>query len=211
MFNLTLDPTLQVANNRTIARQSQSVVPRPVCPILCSLDALSLPEFDSKVTQSLTSPSCELSSRMWIQSNTSSSSSSQSPATPPPSSSASLTISAPLVSGIIKADFVSLRYTWWWVKKFVVLAPPTLCIYRNEKVDGGPPQTVIVLENVINLKREATKDYCFSLEIRSGKRWLFSFKKAGEFYEWMEQVHSVATKFEPFWNDYNTDGSNVRL
>jgi hypothetical protein len=64
-------------------------------------------------------------------------------------------------------------------------------MYKNEKIDGGTPQVVVSLNDVINLKREETKDYCFSMEIRGGKVWLFSFKSDGELYGWMDEVYSV--------------------
>ena len=66
-------------------------------------------------------------------------------------------------------------------------------MYKNERIDGGTPQVVISLNDVINLKREEAKDYCFSMEIRGGKIWLFSFKSDGELYGWMDEVYSVPT------------------
>jgi hypothetical protein len=66
-------------------------------------------------------------------------------------------------------------------------------MYKNERIDGGTPQVVISLNDVINLKREEAKDYCFSMEIRGGKVWLFSFKSDGELYAWMDEVYSVCT------------------
>jgi hypothetical protein len=66
-------------------------------------------------------------------------------------------------------------------------------MYKNERIDGGTPQVVISLNDVINLKREEAKDYCFSMEIRGGKLWLFSFKSDGELYAWMDEVYSVCT------------------
>jgi len=67
-------------------------------------------------------------------------------------------------------------------------------MYKNERIDGGTPQVVISLNDVINLKREEAKDYCFSMEIRGGKIWLFSFKSDGELYGWMDEVYSVPTR-----------------
>jgi len=64
-------------------------------------------------------------------------------------------------------------------------------MYKNERIDGGTPQVVISLNDVVNLKREELKDYCFSMEIRGGKIWLFSFKSDGELYGWMDEVYSV--------------------
>lgn len=64
-------------------------------------------------------------------------------------------------------------------------------MYKNERIDGGTPQVVISLNDVVNLKREELKDYCFSMEIRGGKVWLFSFKSDGELYGWMDEVYSV--------------------
>ena len=115
------------------------------------------------------------------------------PSTPPTPSSAtsSLQISAPLTADIIKAGYVSIKDSWLWGKKYLVLRPVTLSMYKNERIDGGTPQVVISLNDVINLKREEAKDYCFSMEIRGGKIWLFSFKSDGELYGWMDEVYSV--------------------
>jgi hypothetical protein len=66
-------------------------------------------------------------------------------------------------------------------------------MYKNERIDGGTPQVVISLNDVVNLKREELKDYCFSMEIRGGKIWLFSFKSDGELYGWMDEVYSVCS------------------
>lgn len=68
-------------------------------------------------------------------------------------------------------------------------------MYKNERIDGGTPTVVISLSDVINLKREEAKDCCFSIEIRSGKLWLFSFKSDGELYGWMDEVYSVSSFF----------------
>jgi PH domain len=122
-------------------------------------------------------------------------------APPTPSSTSpplTLQISAPLTADIIKAGFISIKDSWLWGKKFVVLRPVTLSMYKNEKIDAGTPQVVISLNDVINLKREETKDYCFSMEIRGGKIWLFSFKSDGELYGWMDEVYSVS----PFYRGY---------
>ena len=115
------------------------------------------------------------------------------PTTPPTPSSttSSLQISAPLTADIIKAGYVSIKDSWLWGKKYLVLRPVTLSMYKNERIDGGTPQVVISLNDVINLKREEAKDYCFSMEIRGGKIWLFSFKSDGELYGWMDEVYSV--------------------
>ena len=110
--------------------------------------------------------------------------------TPPPST-ASLQISAPLTADIVKAGYVSIKDSWLWGKKYLVLRPVTLSMYKNERIDGGTPQVVISLNDVMNLKREEAKDYCFSMEIRGGKIWLFSFKSDGELYAWMDEVYSV--------------------
>ena len=107
------------------------------------------------------------------------------------SSTTSLQISAPLTADIAKAGYVSIKDSWLWGKKYLVLRPITLSMYKNERIDGGTPQVVISLNDVINLKREEVKDYCFSMEIRGGKIWLFSFKSDGELYGWMDEVYSV--------------------
>jgi hypothetical protein len=112
-------------------------------------------------------------------------------APPTPSSTTSLQISAPLTADIIKAGYVSIKDSWLWGKKYLVLRPVTLSMYKNERIDGGTPQVVISLNDVVNLKREEAKDYCFSMEIRGGKVWLFSFKSDGELYAWMDEVYSV--------------------
>src|SRR5271163_948824 len=120
-------------------------------------------------------------------------------APPTPSSTSpplSLQISAPLTADIIKAGFISIKDSWLWGKKFVVLRPVTLSMYKNERIDAGTPQVVISLNDVINLKREEAKDYCFSMEIRGGKIWLFSFKSDGELYGWMDEVYSVTHSLE---------------
>ena len=118
------------------------------------------------------------------------------PPTPltPSSTTSSLQISAPLTADIIKAGYVSIKDSWLWGKKYLVLRPVTLSMYKNERIDGGTPQVVISLNDVINLKREEAKDYCFSMEIRGGKIWLFSFKSDGELYGWMDEVYSVPTR-----------------
>jgi serine/threonine-protein kinase CLA4 len=117
------------------------------------------------------------------------------PSTPPTPSSlsttSSLQISAPLTADIIKVGYVSIKDSWLWGKKYLVLRPVTLSMYKNERIDGGTPTVVISLNDVVNLKREETKDYCFSMEIRGGKVWLFSFKSDGELYAWMDEVYSV--------------------
>jgi hypothetical protein len=115
---------------------------------------------------------------------------------PSPSSSvtsgvSNLQISAPLTADIIKAGFVSVKDSWLWGKKYLVLRPVTLSMYKNEKIDGGTPQVVISLNDVQMVKRDETRDYCFSMEIRGGKTWLFSFKSNGELYAWMEEVYNV--------------------
>lgn len=112
-------------------------------------------------------------------------------APPTPSSTSNLQISAPLTADIIKAGYVSIKDSWLWGKKYLVLRPVTLSMYKNERIDGGTPQVVISLNDVVNLKREEAKDYCFSMEIRGGKVWLFSFKSDGELYAWMDEVYSV--------------------
>jgi hypothetical protein len=108
-----------------------------------------------------------------------------------PVSATALQISAPLTADIVKAGFVSIKDSWLWAKKFLVLRPVTLSMYKSERIDGGTPQVVISLNDVVNLKREETKDFCFSMEIRGGKLWLFSFKSDGELYAWMDEVYSV--------------------
>ena len=115
----------------------------------------------------------------------------QTPTTP--TSTSSLQISAPLTADIIKAGYVSIKDSWLWGKKYIVLRPVTLSMYKNERIEGGTPHVVISLNDVINLKREEAKDYCFSMEIRGGKIWLFSFKSDGELYGWMDEVYSVVT------------------
>ena len=112
------------------------------------------------------------------------------------SSTTSLQISAPLTADIIKAGYVSIKDSWLWGKKYLVLRPVTLSMYKNERIDSGTPQVVISLNDVINLKREEAKDYCFSMEIRGGKIWLFSFKSDGELYGWMDEVYSVPPLFK---------------
>lgn len=111
-------------------------------------------------------------------------------------STTSLQISAPLTADIIKAGYVSIKDSWLWGKKYLVLRPVTLSMYKNERIDSGTPQIVISLNDVINLKREEAKDYCFSMEIRGGKVWLFSFKSDGELYGWMDEVYSVHPPFK---------------
>ena len=106
---------------------------------------------------------------------------------------AALQISAPLTADIIKSGYVSIKDSWLWGKKYLVLRPVTLSMYKNERIDGGTPQVVISLNDVVNLKREELKDYCFSMEIRGGKVWLFSFKSDGELYGWMDEVYSVCS------------------
>src|SRR5204863_4828776 len=77
------------------------------------------------------------------------------PLTPSPlSSTTSLQISAPLTADIAKAGYVSIKDSWLWGKKYLVLRPITLSMYKNERIDGGTPQVVISLNDVINLKRE---------------------------------------------------------
>jgi PH domain len=117
------------------------------------------------------------------------------PSTPSSTSSTTLQISAPLTADIIKAGFVSIKDSWLWGKKYLVLRPVTLSMYKNERIDVGTPQIVVSLNDVINLKREETKDYCFSMEIRGGKLWLFSFKNDSELYSWMDEIYSVWTPF----------------
>jgi hypothetical protein len=112
------------------------------------------------------------------------------------SSATTLQISAPLTADIIKAGYVSIKDSWLWGKKYLVLRPVTLSMYKNERIDSGTPQVVISLNDVINLKREEAKDYCFSMEIRGGKIWLFSFKSDGELYGWMDEVYSVPSPFK---------------
>lgn len=118
------------------------------------------------------------------------------PLTPSHTSTTSLQISAPLTADIIKAGYVSIKDSWLWGKKYLVLRPVTLSMYKNERIDSGTPQIVISLNDVINLKREEAKDYCFSMEIRGGKVWLFNFKSDGELYGWMDEVYSVHPPFK---------------
>ena len=110
-----------------------------------------------------------------------------------PTSASNLQISAPLTADIIKTGYVAIKDSWLWGKKYLVLRPVTLSMYKNERIEGGTPQVVISLNDVVNLKREEAKDYCFSMEIRGGKVWLFSFKSDGELYGWMDEVYSVLT------------------
>jgi len=81
-------------------------------------------------------------------------------------------------------------------------------MYKNEKIDGGTPQVVISLNDVAMVKRDETRDYCFSMEIRGGKTWLFSFKSNGELYAWMEEVYNVTLPyFRRLMVEMSVDGS----
>ena len=102
---------------------------------------------------------------------------------------AGLVISAPITEAdVVRETWVSFKESWLWTKKYLILRPATLGLYRNEQTPT--PTSVIGFNEIINVQRVDLKAFCIQIDTRTAKSFLISFKNDTEVITWFDDIYN---------------------
>ncbi|EOQ98992.1 hypothetical protein E3P92_03032 [Wallemia ichthyophaga] len=120
-------------------------------------------------------------------------------AAPPPPATAPATAATakPIIKNNAKAPnrrgWASMKddspiMSWLWTKKWIVLNPRTIDVYKNDSAPA--PQTAIHLSNIIAVERTDQKPFC--VEITTNKVYSLAFKSDDELYAWLDDIYNAS-------------------
>ncbi|TIB69288.1 Pkinase-domain-containing protein [Wallemia mellicola] len=78
--------------------------------------------------------------------------------------------------------------SWLWTKKWIVLNPRTIDIYKNDSAPA--PQMAIQLNKIIAVERTDQKPFC--VEITTNKVYSLAFKSDDELYAWLDDIYNAS-------------------
>ena len=100
-----------------------------------------------------------------------------------------LEISAPISSSeIIRQVNASVKETWLWMKKFIILRATSISFYKTDR--AITPTAIISLYDISSVQRVDLKTYCLQLELRTGKIYHIAFKNDSEVVGWVNDIYS---------------------